>query len=414
MNQCEQPQIEPSLSNAVIAIREDSTLASSEAIQRMLKTLRTHVGLQVAFVSQFKDGNQWYRFVDSVLANPNIEVGSFTALENTYCMRVADGRIPALIPDTLALDETRNLDATKEANIGSYISAPIRFSDQTVYGTLCCVGTEANPTLADRDLSVVKMMADLLGERLEREALVELEETAKRKRVQEVLDNELLSLVYQPIVHTDGIEIAGYEALMRVGANDVSPAAWLKMAHGVGLGGDLERMAARMALESLDGLSKSQFLSINMSPEVLVEPLSLQLFFSYPLESVVIEITEHAEVHDYPSLVLALESLKAAGAKIAIDDAGAGYASFNHILQIRPDIIKLDMSLTTFLSTDLARQALVRAFIYFATVSGSKLIGEGVEYRADADMLFKLGVQYGQGYFFATPNKKMQESLLEP
>ena len=128
------------------------------------------------------------------------------------------------------------------------------------------------------------------------------------------------------------------------------------------------------------------------------------------LTRLVLEITEHAVVSQYQDIAAVLQPFRKRGLQIAIDDAGAGYASFRHILNLAPDRIKLDMSLTRDIDTDPARRALTVAFVHFARDTGSKLIAEGVETQAELATLIELGVSKAQGFFLGQP-RKLQELL---
>jgi EAL domain-containing protein (putative c-di-GMP-specific phosphodiesterase class I) len=98
-----------------------------------------------------------------------------------------------------------------------------------------------------------------------------------------------------------------------------------------------------------------------------------------------------------------LRPLRARGLRLAVDDAGAGYASFRHILRLRPDHIKLDMSLTRNIDTDKSKRALALALIEFARETGSELIAEGIETQGELATLRELGVMRGQGYLLGRP-----------
>ena len=89
--------------------------------------------------------------------------------------------------------------------------------------------------------------------------------------------------------------------------------------------------------------------------------------------------------------------------RVAVDDAGAGYASFRHILKLRPDFIKLDRALTRRVDEDDSRRALAAALVTFAGETGSRIIAEGVETEAQRETLADLGVGLMQGYLFGRP-----------
>jgi EAL domain-containing protein (putative c-di-GMP-specific phosphodiesterase class I) len=151
-------------------------------------------------------------------------------------------------------------------------------------------------------------------------------------------------------------------------------------------------------------LEKTLDLAVNASPETVLDPRLDTLLHSIPSpERLVLEITEHAAVDHYEAIAQRLKSYRTRGLKIAVDDAGAGYASFRHILNLVPDRIKLDMSLTRDIDVDPARRALAAALIHFSAETGSTLVAEGVETAAELATLQELGVNKAQGYFLGRP-----------
>lgn len=191
----------------------------------------------------------------------------------------------------------------------------------------------------------------------------------------------------------------GFEALARFAVEPRrTPDVWFAEAAAVGLLIDLELMAVGAALAQFDRLPAGVHLSVNLSPESVMSPRLAATLAGYPLERIVIEVTEHAPVEDYEILNAALGNLRAQGCRLAIDDAGAGFASLRHILRLAPDVIKLDISLTRGLDHDRARRALATALISFANEIGATIVAEGIETVAEVDALRALGVAFGQGY----------------
>lgn len=143
---------------------------------------------------------------------------------------------------------------------------------------------------------------------------------------------------------------------------------------------------------------------MNSSPELILtgrlHPLLDQMA---DLSRLVLEITEHAAVHDYVALALSLSPFRRRGARLAVDDAGAGYSSMRHILNLAPEIIKLDISLTQHIDSDAKRRALAKGLTSFAHEIGSLVIAEGVERPEELDMLQRLGVDCAQGYLLSKP-----------
>ena len=223
-------------------------------------------------------------------------------------------------------------------------------------------------------------------------------------RIRRVLDGDGLSVVFQPIVDLGSGQIVGQEALARFSDMPCRPPdQWFAEATAVGLGADLELAAARAALADLERLPTGVFLSLNLSPAVLITDGFLAMMAAVPAERIVIEVTEHARVDDYDALCDVLRLVRQRGSRLAIDDTGAGFASLQHILRLAPDLIKIDMSLTRGIDGNQAQHALAGALISFAAEIHASIIAEGIETAAEAAALRPLGAHYGQGYYLGPP-----------
>ena len=231
--------------------------------------------------------------------------------------------------------------------------------------------------------------------------------TQRRKSLEQVLSmltNGELEMVYQPAIRLDKAEVAFFEALARFHpASDAGPADWFASAAALGLGADLEMLACRCAVGGLQSLPTGSSISINVSPSTILTPEFAAYFASLPLDHVILEVTERDAVACYDELASVLAPLRKNGLRIAVDDAGAGYASLRHVLQIRPDIIKLDISLCRGISGDDMQRALVSALITFSRQVGAALVAEGVETAADLHCLRELGMFIIQGNIAAQP-----------
>jgi EAL domain-containing protein (putative c-di-GMP-specific phosphodiesterase class I) len=126
-----------------------------------------------------------------------------------------------------------------------------------------------------------------------------------------------------------------------------------------------------------------------------------------------VELTEHLHVEDYERFTSRLVPLRAAGVEIAIDDFGAGYASLRHILKVKPDWIKLDISLTERVAENAVAHALATALISFADEVRVSVIAEGIEMEDELDALRDIGFRYGQGFYFGVP-APLDEALAQP
>jgi len=205
---------------------------------------------------------------------------------------------------------------------------------------------------------------------------------------------------YQPIVDLTTGRPVGFEALARFGAG-VSPAIAFEQARAAGRLLELEAAAVRAALAEGPAPGESR-LSINLSPSALDDPAVLGNLPA-DLARIIVEVTENDLVTDDSVIGAALSGLRERGALIAVDDAGAGYASFRQVLMLRPDIIKIDRSLVSGVHHDPAKAALVRAFVTLGRDLGSSVCAEGIEEASELRALADLGVDSGQGYLFARP-----------
>jgi EAL domain-containing protein (putative c-di-GMP-specific phosphodiesterase class I)/PAS domain-containing protein len=230
------------------------------------------------------------------------------------------------------------------------------------------------------------------------------EAQARHDSVRQVLDRGGPSMVFQPIVELATGRPVGFEALARFpGDGSRRPDQWFSDAADVGLGLDLELSAIASALRLLDRLPEGAYLSVNASPATVTSGRLSALLAAVPPGRVVLELTEHVGVQDYTALGHALAHLRHAGVRVAIDDAGSGFASLQHILNLEPDVIKLDAALVSGVDGDPARRALAGSLLTFATEIGAQVVAEGVETQREQDALCTLGIRLGQGYHLGHP-----------
>ena len=167
---------------------------------------------------------------------------------------------------------------------------------------------------------------------------------------------------YQPIVDVTTMAVVGYEGLSRfANQNWGGPDRWFTDAFSVGLGVDLEWLAANIITGRLDVLPADTFLAVNMSPATILHMADNSLCEPAMCPRVVIEITEHVPIEDYSAVHRAVADMRAAGARLAADDLGSGYAGFRHLISLKPDIIKLDISLVGGIHRSREQRALAGA-----------------------------------------------------
>ncbi|WP_420473179.1 sensor domain-containing phosphodiesterase [Noviherbaspirillum sp. ST9] len=372
-------------------------------ISDALHAVRTLLDMDVAFVSEFNGGRRIFRYVDSSEEFTSVSANASDPLEETYCQRVLDGRMPELIADTAKNPEALKLAITSHLHIGNYLGVPIRFSDGAVYGTFCCFSTQANHALNNQHLETVRLFANFVGKVVERHSLADLRKES-RARLNKVLEEERFDIHYQPIIHVSENRLVGHEALARFSCDPIrTPDCWFSEAAEVGCQEALELAVIRKALSALPHLPQDTYVSVNVSPETVLKGSISTVLDGYPLERIVLEMTEHALVDDYSSIARQLAFFRRKGLRLAVDDAGAGFASFRHILKLKPDIIKLDSSLIQRIDIDVNSRALAAALIRFAEETGSKIVAEGVETESELSVLRELKVNKVQGFLLGRP-----------
>lgn len=376
----------------------------AEGTERMLRAIRKHLNMDVAFISQFTPPDRVLEYVDSVPNGP-LHQYQRLPLEEGYCLKVVRGELPEYIPDTSRIPATLDIPATHAIPIGSHLSVPVRLEDGQVYGTLCCFSYLPNPLLTERDMQLMRALAEVLAVRLDENEAIRRERQGLADEIHAAMAQGAPRIVFQPIYHIAEQRIRGFECLSRFDIEPKrSPGEWFDLAGQANLNLELELHAIGKALPALKQLPENISLSVNSSPQLILSgQLKTLLDQIGDLSRVVIEITEHAIVPDYAELSKALAPFRLRGARLAVDDAGAGYSSMRHILNLAPEIIKLDMSLTRHIDTDYKLRALAKGLTSFAHEIGSLVIAEGVENRQELDMLQRIGVDCAQGYLLSKP-----------
>jgi EAL domain-containing protein (putative c-di-GMP-specific phosphodiesterase class I) len=231
-----------------------------------------------------------------------------------------------------------------------------------------------------------------------------------------VLDEpERVTPVFQPIFDLQRGVVCGFEMLARFDSPlQASPDRWFAAAARLGRGDELEATLVRAGLEARQALPDNCFLTLNVGPDALLSDRVAAVFAGQDLSLTVIEVTEAAPVADYDVLLRTLAELRGQGAWIAVDDAGAGYASLSHVMQIRPDFVKLDRALVMDVDRDPARHALVETFGTLAGRLDAWLLAEGIERPGEREALAAMGVPLAQGFGLARPAPRMHPDIVVP
>jgi EAL domain-containing protein (putative c-di-GMP-specific phosphodiesterase class I)/CheY-like chemotaxis protein len=291
-------------------------------------------------------------------------------------------RVPGELPTAMAIIPLR----TKAAVLGAIV--------------VCTQAVDGMTFLAGR-LPVLESFGAVASALLAPAIVARQRRGEVRGDLEAVLEDAAFEPVFQPIVHlTSGVTV-GHEALTRF-RDGTRPDRRFADATAVGLGLELETACLTAAIQASPRLPGSGWLSLNVSPDMLLERTRLRDCLRGGARPAVIEVTEHVAIEDYHAFRSAVAAL-GSGVQVAVDDAGAGFASFRHILELRPDFVKLDIGLVRHIDQDAVRQALVAGIVYFATASGCELIAEGIETTGELERLRSLGVVLGQGFLLGRP-----------
>jgi EAL domain-containing protein (putative c-di-GMP-specific phosphodiesterase class I)/ActR/RegA family two-component response regulator len=207
--------------------------------------------------------------------------------------------------------------------------------------------------------------------------------------------------VYQPVVYLHGGDMAGYEALTDFGEGPSSTEDIFREAHEIGLGVELELHTARLAVAGFRvemERSPGLYLAVNASPGLLYRPALLEVLSELPAERVVVEVTEQRQFDSYDQLRDAVQLVHERGMRVAVDDTGSGFAGLQRLVDVRPEIVKLDKAITNEIDSDAPRRALVGAIRHFADDMGITIVAEGIERPEQLRVLREIGVDCGQGY----------------
>ncbi len=380
---------------------------TEDFIDLALMTMRKHLDMEVAYLSEFVDGRAVFRAVNAPGLEDVIKPGDSRDLRDVYCQHILEGRLPNVIPDTKDFALALSLPITQAAPIGSHVSVPIHRQDGSVFGMFCCLSPHPNHTLNDRDLKVMETFADLATRQLHSN----LYDREKKSRAHTVTTRFIaqgqFDIVYQPVFPLGASTPSAFEALCRFHSTPYRPPnEWFEDVRMCGRHVDLELAAIEKALFAIVDWPDDIYLTLNASPSTITSGRLLPVLLPFGPQRLVVEVTEHEMVDDNDAFRAALSELTNQGVRIAIDDVGTGYSGLTQILSTQPDFIKLDMGLVRHIDTDTSRQALVLGLAQFGRAMEAKLIAEGVETDLEYETLKTLGVQLVQGYLLGRPGDR--------
>ncbi|MDD3517759.1 MAG: EAL domain-containing protein, partial [Chromatiales bacterium] len=243
-----------------------------------------------------------------------------------------------------------------------------------------------------------------------------------RDELDRILGARRLQPLFQPIVSLRARRIMGYEGLIR-GPSDSplhAPAPLFEAARRSGQLFELDLLCRQVLIKAFvrRGLQGRLFLNVNplaMGDPRAVQGETLKALHRMGLspEQVVIELTEQQPIDDYDLMRRAVAHYRRMGFSIALDDLGAGYSSFRHWSELKPDFVKIDMRFVQNAHNDPAKREFIRSFREISHTLGARLIAEGIEVHEEFEIIRGLDVEYGQGYYFGRPNADPPRSLDE-
>ncbi|MBX7447954.1 EAL domain-containing protein [Mycolicibacterium sp. 3033] len=347
--------------------------------------------------------------------------------------RAAHERRPQLIEDAMVDSRltARVRSMNKQWGTRSWAAIPLTYNDHAIGSLLLAAAEPGAFTEEDLDslLAISEFVSALIGaqsqisslltqvmtdseERGQRAltarfvASVMLPETAEVGGLQDELESLLaqsnvLSVVFQPMVHLASGEALAYEGLTRFPPDSaLTPQKWFTTARRLGRGVAIEHAALREVLTAATRIPDRYPVAVNLSPSAVLDPSIQELLVSVD-RPLIVEVTEHEPFPE--SFGADLEKLRGAGVSVAVDDAGAGYASFVQLLRLRPDIIKIDGELVDGIDENPVKRAFATALKALGAELGAKIVAEAVETPAQLDTLTRLGIEYGQGFLLGRP-----------
>ena len=334
------------------------------------------------------------------------EVGmEAVALQSTVQSRLLDGPAKLMVEDELRSIDAEVADRAREEGVIAVVQAPIRWEGEYIGALVLGTKDPAVAETMEMRFTYFEELGTFSGTLFGAQARSYQDRSSSRAAIIDIIDHHRYHPVFQAFVDLSDGSVVGYEALTRFDDGERPDRRFLA-AHSVGLGTELEAACAEAAIEAARGLSPEMKLSVNFSPASLLDGHAESVMGSGDRE-LILEITENAAIESYAAVRQAMSRIK--HCRLAVDDAGAGYSSLNHILELHPEYVKIDIAFVRDIDTNPARQAMVAGLCHFAAQSGTVIIAEGVETAEEAQALRKLGSSLGaggmlaQGFYFSRP-----------
>jgi EAL domain-containing protein (putative c-di-GMP-specific phosphodiesterase class I) len=328
-------------------------------------------------------------------------------------------RLTALVAGgrALELDAGTVLIGPAEAMSDGWLASMAASSHDPEYGLVT-----VDPTIPERDRYLIAASAAIqLSGLADRIGMAQSSQVVQTKMLDYFFSLRTLHQVaFQPIVELQTGQIHEYECLFRpeMPMLPQSISSVVGAAIHTNRAIELDQFIVAAVLErtgkieaaSRDANRRPQRYAINLSPTSLLDPSFEASVIATMVRDagldparITIECTEQQAVAEIEPMRRQVKALRRLGFGFAVDDAGAGYASFSLVAALRPSIIKIDREIAHGVAHDDAKQALVEAFVSFGARLGARLVAEGIDTRADFAMLTTMGVDFGQGYLIGRP-----------
>jgi len=254
--------------------------------------------------------------------------------------------------------------------------------------------------------------------RMDGDLYARIEQQHRWRELMNLVFTEQVTMHYQPIAELAGLEVIGYEALVRGpdGSEFHSPTDLFYAASQIDLQSELDSLCRRKALVEAKSLPEETQLFLNCLPTAMRDPSFGGDAVRRTLEDcgltpsdIVLEISERHAIENFSIFREARDYYGGLGFKIALDDTGAGYASLRAVMELAPDFIKLDSAFVASIDADQPRQALVQSLAVASRKLGAKIIAEGIETRDELETLRALGIPLGQGFLLGRPKLGFRE-----
>jgi EAL domain-containing protein (putative c-di-GMP-specific phosphodiesterase class I) len=359
-----------------------------------LERIRRALGFETVFIARVAGGE---RRVEAISAAPSsgpaLRPGDIRPAQD--CPVVVS---TALRHGDLFAGQVHADVATRPPPFAAAQGVPVALPSGALFGVLGGIGdrTDAAPVLKE-GARVIEVILDILHHE-------ELMAQQVRGMIMHVMQAGLFRAVFQPVRDLDTGSVIYREGLTRLDDSlETDVPQLLAEAHAVGVGPALELAFARAILRAGRDWPDGAGIAVNLS-ETTLHSEAFREFLSEEAEpGLTVELTEHEPVSDYRALGAAVQRLRAAGVSLAIDDAGSGYTSLRHILDLKPDMLKIDAQLSARVDTDPEALALFRFLQRYCDETGTLLVTEGIERTEQLDALRAIGVRYVQGYHVGAP-----------